>query len=79
MISVELNDNLLPTTPGYEPGARKFCGEGEFDVTGFVEAVKATGYDGPWAVEVFNRGLAGWSLEQLDEVAYRTALPFVTP
>jgi sugar phosphate isomerase/epimerase len=77
MISVELNDNLLPTTPGYEPGARKFCGEGEFDIAGFVAAVKATGYAGPWAIEVFNRELDGWPLEKLDAKSYETALPFV--
>jgi hypothetical protein len=35
--------------------------------------VRATGYDGPWAVEVFNRQLAGWALERLDAEAYRTA------
>lgn len=78
MISVELGDNHKRTTPGYEPGERRWCGEGELDVAGFVAACRATGYAGPWAVEVFNRSHKGWALEKLDEVAYRTTLPFVS-
>lgn len=73
LISVELNDNLLPSTPGYDPSARLYCGEGEFDLAGFIAACRIAGYDGPWAVEVFNRKrLAGWSLAELDATAYRT-------
>ena len=40
---------------------RKSPGDGEFDICGFVDAAKATGFDGPWGVEVLsieNRGLA---------------------
>jgi sugar phosphate isomerase/epimerase len=54
LICVELNDNLLPSTAGYAPGERRFCGEGEFDIAGFVAAIEATGYTGPWALEVFS-------------------------
>ena len=78
MISVELGDNHKRTTPGYDPGARRYCGEGELNVTGFIAAARATGYAGPWAVEVFDRDHKDWPLEQLDEVAYRTTLPFVS-
>jgi sugar phosphate isomerase/epimerase len=78
MVSVELGDNLRRDTPGYRPGERMYCGEGEVDIAGFVAAARATGYAGPWAVEVFNHAQAGWPLETLDEVAYRTTLPFVS-
>lgn len=78
MISVELNDNLLRTSPGYDPAARRYCGEGELDIAGFIAAVRSTGYNGPWAVEVFNRAHAGWPLEKLELTAYRTTLPFVS-
>ncbi len=78
MISVELGDNHRRTTPGYDPGARRWCGDGELDVAGFIAAARATGYAGPWAVEVFNRDHKGWPVEKLDEVAYRTTLPFVS-
>ena len=77
LVSVELGDNLKRSSPGYAPGERRYCGEGELDIAGFVAAVRATGYAGPWAVEVFNHGQAGWTLERLDEVAHRTTAPYV--
>ena len=78
MISVELNDNLRAASPGYDPAARRYCGDGELDIAGFIAAARATGYNGPWAVEVFNRAHAGWSLDRLEGTAYRTTLPYVT-
>lgn len=54
LVNVELNDNVLPTTPGYDGGERRYCGEGEFDIPGFVAAIRSTGYAGPWALEVFS-------------------------
>ena len=33
---------------------RCFPGQGGFDLSGFMEHVKAAGYDGPWSLEVFN-------------------------
>lgn len=33
---------------------RCFAGQGDFDLTGFMEHVLATGYDGPLSLEVFN-------------------------
>ena len=74
IFSVELNDNLGPTTPGYDPAARRYCGEGELDVRGFIAAARTAGYDGPWAVEMFNRRLKDWPLLDLDRVAYETTI-----
>ncbi len=31
---------------------RRLCGEGDMDVAGFIQAVKATGYAGLWGIEV---------------------------
>jgi 4-hydroxyphenylpyruvate dioxygenase len=33
---------------------RCFPGQGDLPVVGFMEAVMATGYDGPWSLEIFN-------------------------
>jgi sugar phosphate isomerase/epimerase len=33
---------------------RRLCGEGSFDVPAFVRSVKATGYDGPFGVEIIS-------------------------
>jgi sugar phosphate isomerase/epimerase len=78
LVSVELGDNLRRTTPGYDPGARSYCGQGELDIAGFIAAARSAGYRGPWAVEVINPAHRGRSLEQLDEDAFRSTLPYVT-
>jgi len=33
---------------------RRLCGQGAQDVTGFIRAVRACGYDGPWGVEILS-------------------------
>lgn len=40
---------------------RNMPGEGDLDVTGFMRAVAATGYDGPLSLEVFNDQFRGGS------------------
>lgn len=77
IVSVELNDGLLRENPAYDPGARRFCGEGEFDLAGFVESVRAAGYAGPWAVEVFAPQLAGLPLAELNRRAFGGTLAAV--
>jgi sugar phosphate isomerase/epimerase len=72
LINVELNDGLLPADPAYDPSNRRFCGEGQFDIRGFINCVSATGYTGPWAVEVFSAEAAALSLDEACARAYRT-------
>jgi len=57
--SIEINDGYLKTPPGmtlHEEtiGHRQFCGEGEFDVRGFVGQMVRAGYSAPWGIEVLN-------------------------
>ena len=75
LINVELNDGTLPGSPRHDPSrARRFCGEGEFDIKGFIQCVSKMGYTGPWAVEVISKELAGLSLEELNTRAYETTM-----
>ena len=75
LTNVELNDGALPGSPRYDPSrARRFCGEGEFDIKGFVKCVDETGYAGPWAVEVFSEELVGLSLAELNSRAFGTTM-----
>jgi sugar phosphate isomerase/epimerase len=75
LINVELNDGTLPGSPRHDPSrARRFCGEGEFDIKGFIQCVNERGYTGPWAVEVFSKELAGLSLEELNTRAFETTM-----
>jgi len=53
---------------------RRFCGEGEFDIKGFIAAVKKTGYTGPWGVEIFSEELVDLSLEESTTRSFNTAV-----
>jgi len=75
LINVELNDGTLPNSPRHDSsGARTFCGAGEFDIKGFIQCVRNTGYTGPWAVEVFSPELTAWSLDALNTQAFNTTI-----
>jgi sugar phosphate isomerase/epimerase len=74
LVNVELNDGFPPGSPLHDPANRKFCGEGAFDIQGFINCVDNMGYTGPWAVEIFSKELTGWSLEALNTQAFKTTM-----
>jgi len=52
---------------------RRLCGEGEFDIPGYIEAVREAGYDGqPWGVEVLSADLRSLPIEEAFDRAYET-------
>jgi sugar phosphate isomerase/epimerase len=72
---IELNDgtfsapwDLVEDTLNH----RRLCGEGEFDVKGFVKTMLEAGYDGPWGVEVLNREMRTWPADVLARRASAT-------
>jgi sugar phosphate isomerase/epimerase len=72
---VEINDGTF-TAPWslFEDtiNHRRLCGEGEFDVRGFVAAMLGAGYQGPWGIEVLNSEMRTWSPERLAQRAAAT-------
>jgi sugar phosphate isomerase/epimerase len=75
LINLELNDGTLPGSPNHDPSrARRYCGEGEFDIKGFINCVQKMGYVGPWAVEVMSEELTNLSLEELSTRAFKTTM-----
>jgi sugar phosphate isomerase/epimerase len=48
---------------------RRLCGEGEFDIRGFVATMLAAGYQGPWGIEVLNAQMRKWPLQRMAERA----------
>jgi sugar phosphate isomerase/epimerase len=54
IVAVQLNDGSRVTTDflQHARAARRLPGYGELDVVGLVKAVQATGFTGPWCVEV---------------------------
>ncbi|GGC28924.1 sugar phosphate isomerase [Brevibacterium sediminis] len=53
---------------------RRLIGDGHQDVSGFIETLKAIGYDGPWGVEILSEGHRRRPLREALDVARRTAL-----
>jgi sugar phosphate isomerase/epimerase len=51
---------------------RRLCGDGEFDVRGFVAAMLDAGYQGPWGIEVLNSELRTWPPARIAERAAAT-------
>jgi sugar phosphate isomerase/epimerase len=51
---------------------RRLCGEGEFDVRGFVSTMLIAGYEGPWGIEVLNSELRTWPPQRIAEKAAAT-------
>ncbi len=79
---IELNDGFLKSSLELHEETinhRQLCGEGEFDVRGFVRTMIAAGYQGPWGIEVLNAKMRDWPLEQLTQrVATTTRAQFPT-
>jgi sugar phosphate isomerase/epimerase len=75
LVSVELNDGYPPGDPRHDgTGARKLCGEGAFDIAGFIAAIRKTGYSGAWAVEVFAPELVTLPLGEVNRRAFETTM-----
>lgn len=79
VLGVELNDGYVKTPEGMDLSTettqhRAFPGQGEFDMQGFMDAIAATGYDGPYGVEVIRAENRARSVDELAEIAYRTAM-----
>ena len=67
---VESTQNLLEETLHH----RKLCGEGEFDVKGFIEVLQEIGFEGPWGIEVLSAELRKLPMEEMITRAYNTTI-----
>ncbi|MGO1538519.1 MAG: sugar phosphate isomerase/epimerase family protein [Leucobacter sp.] len=67
-----LSDLFTDTTDN-----RRLCGEGDFDVQGLVDAVRATGFRGPWGMEMLSTEYRKLPLEDALRAAHDTALPYL--
>lgn len=74
LTNVELNDGTLPGSPNYDPSNRKLCGEGEYDIKGFIHCLKSMGYNGPWGVEIISENLTKLSPDEMSKLAFNTTI-----
>lgn len=75
VVGVELNDGTFTAPWSLHEDTvnhRRFCGEGEFDVKGFVAVLQKMGYAGPWGIEVLSEELRAMPLEELTTRAFET-------
>jgi sugar phosphate isomerase/epimerase len=83
IVSVELNDETFKAPWSLHEDTvnhRRFCGEGEFDVKGFVEILRRKiGYRGPWGIEVLSEELRKKPLEELATQAFQTTIKQFAP
>ncbi|MGO4601941.1 sugar phosphate isomerase/epimerase family protein [Terrabacter sp. 2YAF2] len=57
IIGVELNDadaDVVGTLFEDTVHRRQYCGEGTFDLTGMITALRTAGWNGPWGVEILS-------------------------
>ena len=75
IVSVEINDGTFTAPWSLHEDTinhRRFCGEGEFDVKGFLAALEKAGYSGPIGIEVLSKELRALSLNEAVMKAFKT-------
>jgi sugar phosphate isomerase/epimerase len=80
IVGVELNDGTFTAPWSMHEDTvnhRRLCGEGDFDVKGFVQAVRKTGYAGPWGIEVLSEEVRKLPLEEVAKRAFKTTIDHV--
>jgi sugar phosphate isomerase/epimerase len=72
----EVNDGVFTQEAGLRKPIvdRRFCGDGEFNITGFIRAVQQTGYSGPWGIEIFSHDLLEAPLERITQRAFESTV-----
>ena len=77
LMGVELNDGDMEVKGDLHLATinnRKLCGDGEFDVTGFIQCLRDRGYRGAWGIEVLNEDMRKWPLDKLMDRSYSTTM-----
>ena len=79
---VELSDGPLEQVGDYLDDTilrRRLCGEGEFDTAGFLAALAATGYDGPYGVEILSDEIRALDAAAAARLTHDTARAQIAP
>jgi sugar phosphate isomerase/epimerase len=75
--AVEINDGTFTAPWSLHEDTinhRRLCGEGEFDVRGFLDQVQKAGYQGPIGIEVLNQELRKRPLDELATRSFNTTV-----
>jgi sugar phosphate isomerase/epimerase len=77
LLGVEINDGTMECPWDLHEDTvnhRRLCGEGEFDVKGFVGCLRKAGYEGPWGIEVLSEDLRKKPLNEAATRAFNTTI-----
>ena len=76
VVAAEVNDGerVPAATARRSIRDRRLPGEGDFDIKGFVATVHATGYDGPWGVELLSQAIGDVGLRELARRVYEATI-----
>jgi sugar phosphate isomerase/epimerase len=77
IVGVELNDGTFEAPWDLHEDTvnhRRLCGDGEFDIQGFIASVRKAGYLGPWGIEVLSHELRQMSLSELTSRSFGTTM-----
>ena len=77
LIGVEINDGTFKAPWDLHEDTinhRRLCGEGEFDIKGFIASVQRAGYTGPYGIEVLSQELRQKALEEVTSRAFTTTM-----
>jgi len=80
IVAVEIIDGYSETDLDFAEetvNLRKLPGEGEFDIAGFVGAVREAGFDGPWGVETLSEEYRRLSMDDAFNMAYDSARQYL--
>lgn len=75
ILGVELNDGKIPMQEDLLDATinkRLLCGEGDFDIGGFLKVVADIGYEGPFGIEVLNSELREMPLDTIVTKVFET-------
>ena len=81
VFGVELNDadeHVVGTLFEDTINNRRLCGQGCFDLPGFVDTMRRIGFDGPWGVEIISERHRSLELAEALTAAFTTAREVVT-
>ncbi|BCL32306.1 sugar phosphate isomerase/epimerase family protein [Streptomyces aurantiacus] len=76
IVGVELNDadsDVIGTLFEDTVRRRRLCGEGSFDLTGIISALRTAGWSGPWGVEILSDTHRALPVREAAEAAFSTA------
>ncbi|MFE5036718.1 sugar phosphate isomerase/epimerase family protein [Streptomyces sp. NPDC056683] len=77
IVGVELNDadsTVVGSLFEDTVRRRRLCGEGSFDLSGIIAALRTAGWHGPWGVEILSDAHRDLSVRDAADAAYRTAV-----